>query len=107
MRLRPVDDLAGARDRLSLVESQHRNADLAGQLLDLLPALAAISPGPRGQPIAGHLADLVLVAGVIERLGGAPAGMPQGSKRFLLTARVEDHGASLSSRAITSGTCAR
>src|SRR4051794_36951771 len=107
MRLCPVHDLAGARDRLPLVQSQHRNADLPGQLLDLLAALATLAPGPRREPIAGHLAKLVLIAGVVERLGRPPTRVPQGGKRFLLPARVKDHGASLSSRAITSGTCTR
>src|SRR5262245_1658688 len=107
VRSGPVDDLGRADHGPALVQRQHREVDLTGELLDLLAAAPAIAPGPRHQPVAGQVADLVLVAGLVECLGGASTRMSERAGRLLLTARVEDHGASLSRRAITSGTCSR
>src|SRR5262245_5405913 len=107
MGARPLGDLARAYDGLALVQQEDRDVDLTGEFLDHLPAAPALAPTPRHQPIAGQGADLVLVAGVIERLAGTGTRMAPGGPRLRLPARVEDHPASLSSRAITSGTCTR
>src|SRR5262245_36919700 len=107
MGLGPPGDLARAGNSLALVQEQNRHVALPGQFPDLLPAAAPVAPGPGHEAIAGQVADLVLVAGVIERLGGTRTRMTPCGPRLLLPAGVEDHPASLSSRAITSGTCAR
>src|SRR6266545_2827370 len=107
MGLRPFDDLARPDDRLALVQGEHREIDLAGELAHLVAAALAVPPRPGHQPIAGEVADLVLVAGLIEGLGRAAAGVSDRCVLFPLAARVEDHAASLSRRASTSGTCLR
>src|SRR4051794_8018136 len=89
MGLRPVHDLPRAGNRLTLVEDQHRNVDLAGQLLDLLAALAPVAPGPGREPVSRQRPDLVLVAGLIEGLRRASARVAQRGERFLLSAGVE------------------
>src|SRR5262245_26947653 len=107
MGLRPVNDPAGARDRAALVEYQDRHVDLAGELRHLLAPASALAPGPGREPVTGEIANLVLVAGLVQRLRGPAARMSHRAERLLLAAGVEDHGARLSRRAITSGTCSR
>src|SRR5439155_20826208 len=96
-----------ADDGLALVERQNRKPDLPGQLADLLTAPAPLAPGPGHHPVARQVAELVLVPGIVEGVRRASAGVADGGMGFLLPAGVEDHAASLSRRAITSGTCSR
>src|SRR2546430_4794981 len=104
---RPIDDPARAHDGLGLVEDQDRQGDLAGHLLDLPPAAAPLAPGPGDESVARQIPNLILVPGIVERLRRATASVTERGEGLLLAAGVEDHGARLSSRAITSGTCSR
>src|SRR6185295_16716022 len=91
--LRPARDHTRARDHLAVVEDEDRDLVGAAQLLHLGPVGAAAPPGPEGHPVAADDLDLVLVAGLVERPRGPPAGVAETSGGLLLPTGVEDHGA--------------
>src|SRR5689334_17472626 len=107
MGLGPFHDRARPGYRPTLVEQENRDLDVPGELLHLVTATATLSPGPRCEAVPGHLLDLVLIAGVVKRAGRPPTGVTDAGVLVPLAAGVEDHGSSLSRRAITSGTCSR
>jgi hypothetical protein len=87
---RPLDDLAPARDHLTVVEHEDRHASLPAEPLDLGSVLGAGRPGPRLRDPALNLTGLKGMSRVVECLAGITAGMPE---RAAAPTYVEDHDA--------------
>src|SRR5262249_17970388 len=94
--LGPAGDRARAGDHLAVVKHEDRHLVGAAQLLHLGPVIAAPAPRPGHQPVAADDLQLVLIARLVERLAGFPAGMGESRPVRLLPTGVEDHWRKLS-----------
>ena len=102
MRLRPAHDLARAGNDIAAVEHEDRHGALAGELLHLGAILGAFGQRPELQHSPFDLLVLVLVAGRVQRFGGAAARVRdcrgEVAHRLAAFACIENHSHNLHRR---------
>jgi len=92
---RPAHDPARVRDHRSIVEYEDRHLRRAAQACHFGTVCLATRALPRDETVALDGADLVGVAGLVERSRGSTARVTDLPEGLLQPARIQDHVASL------------